>query len=99
MRARLALAGEKIDTAELDARLEANPNDHEARLSRSRALAAGSRYREAFDDAMEVVRRDRFFNEGAPRKAMLELFEMLSGSEQYDDLVREYRRALSAALN
>jgi putative thioredoxin len=99
LRARLALAGEKIDTAELDARLAANPNDHEARLARSRALAAGSRYREAFDDAMEVVRRDRFFNEGAPRKAMVELFEMLSGSEQYDDLVREYRRALSAALN
>jgi putative thioredoxin len=99
LRARLALAGEKIDTTELDARLEANPNDHQARLDRSRALAAGSRYREAFEDAMEVVRRDRFFNEGAPRKAMLELFEMLSGSEQYDDLVREFRRALSAALN
>lgn len=99
LRARLALAGEKIDTTELDARLEANPNDHGARLARSRALAAGCRYREAFDDAMEVVRRDRFFNEGAPRKAMVELFEMLSGSEQYDDLVREYRRALSAALN
>lgn len=102
LRARLALAGEKIDTAELnglDARLAANPNDHQARLDRSRALAAGCRYREALEDAMEVVRRDRFFNEGAPRKAMLELFEMLAGSEQYDDLVREFRRALSAALN
>lgn len=99
LRARLALASEKIDTAALDARLAANPDDHEARLTRSRALAAGCRYREAFDDAMEVVRRDRFFNEGAPRKAMVELFEMLSGSDQYDDLVREYRRALSAALN
>jgi putative thioredoxin len=99
LRARLALASEKIDTTELDARLNANPNDHEARLERSRALAAASRYREAFDDAMEVVRRDRFFNEGAGRKALLQLFEVLSGSEQYDDLVREYRRALSAALN
>ena len=48
---------------------------------------------------MEVVRRDRFFNEGAGRKAMLQIFEMLAGSEQYDALVREYRRALSAALN
>ena len=88
LRARMALASEKID-----------PDDHEARLERSRALAAGSRYREAFDDAMEVVRRDRFFNEGAARKAMLELFGILAGSDQYDDLVREYRRALSAALN
>jgi hypothetical protein len=30
---------------------------------------------------------------------MLEMFGILAGSEQYDDLVREYRRALSAALN
>lgn len=99
LRARLALAGEKIDTAALDARLAANPDDHDARLERSRALAAGNRYREALEDAMEVVRRDRFFNEGAGRKAMLQIFEMLAGSEQYDALVREYRRALSAALN
>ena len=40
----------------------------------------------------------RFFNEGAGRKAILALFEALSG-EQYDDLVREFRRKLSAALN
>ena len=99
LRARLALAGEKVDTEELDARLATNPDDHAARLERSRAYAAGSRYREALEDAMEVVRRDRFFNEGAGRKAMLELFGMLGASEQYDDLVREYRRALSAALN
>ena len=99
LRARLALASEKIDTTELDARLDANPNDHEARLERSRALAAASRYREAFEDAMEVVHRDRFFNEGAGRKALLQIFEALAGSEQYDDLVREFRRKLSAALN
>ena len=54
--------------------------------------------REALDAALEVVRRDRFFDEGAGRKAILALFEALSG-EQYDDLVREFRRKLSAALN
>lgn len=101
LRTRLAMSSQnaQVDTAALDARLAANPDDHAARLERSQALAAGNRYREAFEDAMEVVRRDRFFDEGAGRKAMLKLFEILSGSEQYDDLVREYRRALSAALN
>jgi putative thioredoxin len=34
----------------------------------------------------------------AHRKAMLQLFEALAG-EQYDDLVREFRRKMSAALN
>jgi len=99
LKKRLELAGMKVDTAPLDARLAANPDDHAARLERSRALAGAGKYREALEDAMEVVRRDRFFDEGAGRKAMLELFGLLAGSEAHDDLVREYRRALSAALN
>lgn len=99
LRKRLELAEVKIDTAALDARLAADADDHAARLERSRALAGAGRYREALEDAMEVVRRDRFYDEGAGRKTLLELFALLGGSEQHDDLVREYRRALSAALN
>ena len=49
--------------------------------------------------ALEVVVRDRSFDEGAGRKALLQLFEALGGSEQYDDLIREFRRKMSAALN
>ena len=98
LRARLALADGAADTATIEARLAADPADHAARLELSRAYAAQSRFREALDAALEVVRRDRFFDEGAGRKAILALFEALSG-EQYDDLVREFRRKLSAALN
>ena len=98
LRARLALLDGAADTAPLEARLAANPDDHAARLELAKAYAAQSRFREALDAALEVVRRDRFFDEGAGRKAILALFEALSG-EQYDDLVREFRRKLSAALN
>ena len=98
LRARLALLDGAADTAPLEARLAANPDDHAARLELSKAYAAQSRFREALDAALEVVRRDRFFDEGAGRKAILAMFEALSG-EQYDDLVREFRRKLSAALN
>ena len=98
LHARLALLDGAADTAPLEARLAANPDDHAARLELSKAYAAQSRFREALDAALEVVRRDRFFDEGAGRKAILALFEALSG-EQYDDLVREFRRKLSAALN
>lgn len=98
LRARLALAAGAADTAPLEAKLEANPDDHATRLELSSAYAAQSRFREALDAALEVVRRDRFFNEGAGRKALIQLFEALSG-EQYDDLVREFRRKLSATLN
>ncbi len=99
LRARLALADGAADTAEVEARLAANPADHGARLELSRAYAAQGRYREAMEAALEVATRDRFFEEGAGRKALLQLFEALGGSEQYDDLIREFRRKLSAALN
>lgn len=99
LRARLALAAGAADTAELEAKLAANPADHATRLDLSRAYAAQSRFREAFEAALEVVIRDRAFGEGAGRKAILQLFEALGGSEQYDDLIREFRRKMSAALN
>jgi putative thioredoxin len=98
LRARLALAAGAADIAPLEARLATNPDDHATRLELSRAWAAQNRFREALEAALEVVRSDRFFDEGAGRKALLQLFEALAG-EQYDDLVREYRRKLSAALN
>jgi putative thioredoxin len=98
LRARLALANGAADTAPLEAKLAANPDDHASRLELSRAYAAQSRFRDALEAALEVVRRDRFFDQGAGRKALLQLFEALAG-EQYDDLVREFRRKLSAALN
>jgi putative thioredoxin len=98
LRARLALAEGAADTAPLEAKLAADPDDHASRLELSRAYAAQGRFREALEAALEVTRRDRFFAEGAARTTLLQLFEALAG-EQYDDLVREFRRKLSAALN
>ena len=99
LRARLALAAGAADTGALEAKLAADPKDHASRLELARAYAAQSRFREAFEAALEVVIRNRAFDEGAGRKAMLQLFEALAGSEQYDDLIREFRRKMSAALN
>ena len=99
LRARLALAAGAADTAELEAKLAANPADHGVRLDLSRAYAAQGNFRSAMEAALEVVTRDRAFNEGAGRKALLTLFEALAGSDQYDDLIREFRRKMSAALN
>jgi putative thioredoxin len=99
LRARLALAAGAADTTALEAKLVANPADHATRLELSRAYAAQNRFREAMEAALQVVVSDRFFDEGAGRKALLQLFEALGGSEQYDDLIREFRRKMSAALN
>lgn len=98
LRARLALLDGAADIAPLEAKLAANADDHATRLELSAAYAAQGRFREALEAAIEVVRRDRFFDEGAGRKTLLKLFDALNG-EQHDDLVREFRRKLSATLN
>ena len=99
LRARLALAAHAVDTAPLQARVDANPDDHAARLELARALAGNGQYEAAMEAALEVVRRDRHFDNGAGRRTLLEFFEALGSNEHYDDLVRKYRRALSATLN
>lgn len=99
LKARLALAANAVDTAPLQAKVDANPDDHAARLELAKALAGNGQYEAAMEAALEVVRRDRFFDSGAGRRVLLDFFEALGSNEHYDDLVRKYRRALSATLN
>jgi putative thioredoxin len=99
LRARLALAAGAADTFEIEARLAANPADHAARIELANAYAAQGKFREAMEAALEVAIRDRSFGEGLGRTTLLKLFEALGGSDQYDDLIREFRRKLSAGLN
>jgi len=57
--------------------------------------AGSKRYREALDELLEIVRRDRKFKDDAARKTMLQLFSVLDS----DPLVGEYRRKLAGALH
>ncbi|MDR2364240.1 MAG: tetratricopeptide repeat protein [Zoogloeaceae bacterium] len=98
-RARLSLAGGGADIALLQDKLARLPDDHAARLELARALAGQGRYAEALEAALEVVRRDRHFDDAAGRRLLLELFTIIGATECYDDLVRQYRRALAALLN
>jgi putative thioredoxin len=99
--ARLQLAASSVgsDPAELRARVDAEPADLEARLHLANAFALAHDYRSAFEQLLEIVRRDRQWNDEAGRKTMLTLFNMLAAQPQLDDLVREYRVALSRTLN
>ena len=101
--AQLALAasggGGDIDIAALRTRIAADPADLDARLRLANALAVARDYRPAFEQLLEIVRRDRAWNEQAGRKTMLTLFTVLGAQPQHDDLVREFRVALSRTLN
>jgi putative thioredoxin len=84
-----------IDTAPFEARLGADPDDHEARFELAgAAMAAGDRDRAA-DALLEIIRRDRAWNEGAARKRFLQLIEA-QGLE--DPWSGAQRRRLSALL-
>ncbi|GAA4031065.1 thioredoxin [Sphingomonas rosea] len=91
----IAGAGPAVDTGEFERRLDANPDDHGARMELAGALMAGGRRDEAADALLEIVRRDRDWNEGAARAQFLKLLEA-TGLE--DPWAKAQRRRLSALL-
>lgn len=101
LQARLRMAGSagSVDVAALQAQIAQDANAHEARLQLANALALQHDYRGALENLIEIVRRDRKWNEEAGRKGMLNLFTLLAAQPQYDDLVRGYRIQLSRTLN
>jgi putative thioredoxin len=98
-RLKLTAAGGGADPALLAARIDANPDDLAARLQLAHALALAQDYRASLEQLLEIVRRDRKWQEEAARKTMLDLFALLGGNAQFDELVREFRIRLSRTLN
>jgi putative thioredoxin len=99
-RARSALAlasvpGAGAETGELRRRIEADPDDHEARFELAGALMAAGDRDGAADQLLESIARDREWNEGAARKRLLQLLEVV-GLE--DSWASDQRRRLSAIL-
>ncbi|MCK9382386.1 MAG: tetratricopeptide repeat protein [Sulfuritalea sp.] len=98
-RLKLVTGGAGADPAALRARIDANAGDLDARLQLANALALAHDYRAALEQLLEIVRRERKWQDEAARKTMLDLFTLLSGDPQHDDLVREFRIQLARTLN
>jgi putative thioredoxin len=77
------------------ARLAADDGDLDARHRLATCLAASGRHREALEALLEIVRRDRAWNDQAARKTMLTVFGVLGPGS---DLATEYRRKLMILL-
>ena len=96
VRAALALAeAAPAETAAFEARLAADPADHEARFELARALAGAGRLDAAMDHLLQIIAADRDWNEGAARAQLLTVFEAAGAAS---DLARQGRRRLSAIL-
>ncbi len=96
LRQAIAFARAEGNEDELSRRVAANPSDSEARLALAAAFAARKAWREAMDQLLEIVRRDKSWRDGEARKQMLAIFSLAAAQP---DLVSEYRRKLASALN
>ncbi len=81
---------------ELERMLAENPDDSKARYQLGARRAAAGDHEGALEAFLELMRRDRDFEEDAGRRAMFALFDLLGGQ---GPLVSTYRRKMFAALH
>jgi len=80
---------------ELEQKVAANPLDHQARFDLAVALNAAGKRQEAVDRLMEIIKRDRKWNEDGARKQLVQLFEAWGPT---DEATVAGRKTLSSVL-
>ncbi len=83
------------ETSGLEAEVAADPTNYQARFDLALALNAENRREEALAHLLEIVKRDRTWNEDGARKQLVQLFEAWG---PIDPLTVTGRRRLSAIL-
>ncbi len=68
--------------SELEQKVAANPLDHQARFDLATALNASGKRAEATDQLLEIVKRDRKWNDDAARKQLVQFFDAWGPSDQ-----------------
>jgi putative thioredoxin len=81
--------------AELEAKVAANPADHQSRFDLAVALNAAGNRDSATNHLLEIVKRDRKWNDDGARKQLVQLFDAWGPT---DDATVEGRRRLSSIL-
>ena len=81
--------------AELEQKVAANPLDHQARFDLAVALNAAGKRAEAADHLIEIVKRDRKWNDDGARKQLVQFFEAWGAT---DEATVDGRKRLSSIL-
>lgn len=90
--ARLAASGEDPQT--LQKQLETSPDDLITREKLANLYIGMGHYAEGLEQFLEIMKRDRSFNDDAGRKGLLQAFDMIGS----DPLVDQYRQKMFALL-
>jgi putative thioredoxin len=80
---------------ELEKKVAANPLDHQARFDLATALNASGNREEATKQLLEIVKRDRKWNEDGARKQLVQFFDAWGPN---DEATVEGRKRLSTIL-
>lgn len=103
----VAFAQAHPNPADEDAKIAANRRDFQARFDRARLLMAGQRWTAAMDELLEILMRDKAWNEDLARKAYIAILELIEppkpkvadGQIPPDDpTIATYRRRLSSVV-
>ncbi|MET0809278.1 MAG: thioredoxin [Pseudoxanthomonas sp.] len=78
----------------LEAALAANPDDLRARHLLGVQQLLGGKPQAGLDQFIEMLRRDRGYEDGLPRKTLIDAFRVVDD----EDLVGQYRRKMSSLL-
>jgi putative thioredoxin len=81
--------------AELEAKVAANPLDHQARFDLALALNGKGKRAEALEQLITIVKRDRKWNDDGARKQLVQFFDAWGPT---DEATIEGRRRLSSIL-
>ena len=85
----------QTDLEGFQARLDKNPDDHQARFDLAMGLFAAGQKEQAIDGMLEIIRRNRKWEDDKARLQLLKFFEALGFS---DPLAMEGRKKLSSLL-
>ncbi|RWR06698.1 thioredoxin family protein [Paenirhodobacter populi] len=97
-RAQLQLAKQAAKAGPLDqlrAKVEADPDDHQARFDYATALHAAGNVEEAVNQLLDLFRRDREWNDGAAKAQLFTIFDALKPN---DPIVAKGRRRLASMI-
>ncbi|WP_404300800.1 thioredoxin [Alicycliphilus denitrificans] len=93
--------------AQFDAKIAANKRDFEARFGRARWLMAQQRWTDAMDELLEILMRDKSWNDEAARKTYVAILEIIEPPKvkvaegqipPEDPVLATYRRRLSSVV-
>jgi putative thioredoxin len=88
-------AGKAGPLGDLESRVAADPNDHQARFDLASAQFAAGQREAAIDQLLELFRRNRGWNEDAARKQLVKLFDAMGPT---DALTIAGRKRLSSLM-